>query len=142
MSTAATVDYSEKIPNNVDLASDRRLQRALESWQPKFLQWWRDLGPVAFQDKDVYLRTAISTDQEGWATITKEGWTYQEVPGGGAELHELIGEVEVHRGQDRRCIRDTHFVRRQVRALQAAFHRPPTGVVPAPDPDAVVRGHP
>ena len=65
----ATIDYSEKIPNNVDLASDRRLQRALESWQPKFLQWWRDLGPVAFQDHDVYLRTAISTDQEGWANF-------------------------------------------------------------------------
>jgi len=65
----ATIDYSEKIPNNVDLASDRRLQRALESWQPKFLQWWRDLGPVAFQDRDVYLRTAISTDQEGWANF-------------------------------------------------------------------------
>jgi benzoyl-CoA 2,3-dioxygenase component B len=32
--TAPTIDYSEKIPNNVDLASDRRLQRALESWQP------------------------------------------------------------------------------------------------------------
>src|SRR6059058_2622921 len=63
----ATIDYGEKIPNNVDLASDRRLQRALESWQPKFLQWWRDLGPVAFQDRDVYLRTAISVEQEGWA---------------------------------------------------------------------------
>ena len=69
MSTAATIDYTEKIPNNVDLASDRRLQRALESWQPKFLQWWRDLGPVAFQDHDVYLRTAMSTDQEGWANF-------------------------------------------------------------------------
>ncbi|MDQ1490342.1 MAG: benzoyl-CoA 2,3-epoxidase subunit [Actinomycetota bacterium] len=69
MSTAPTIDYSEKIPNNVDLAGDRRLQRALESWQPKFLQWWRDLGPVAFQDHDVYLRTAISTDQEGWANF-------------------------------------------------------------------------
>ena len=63
----ADIDYTERIPNNVDLASDRRLQRALESWQPKFLQWWRDLGPVAFQDRDVYLRTAISVDQEGWA---------------------------------------------------------------------------
>jgi benzoyl-CoA 2,3-dioxygenase component B len=66
---APTIDYGEKIPNNVDLAGDRRLQRALESWQPKFLQWWRDLGPVAFQDHDVYLRTAISTDQEGWANF-------------------------------------------------------------------------
>ena len=31
------IDYSEKIPNNVNLAGDRKLQRALESWQPKFL---------------------------------------------------------------------------------------------------------
>jgi len=29
-------DYAEKIPNNVGLAEDRRLQRALESWQPDF----------------------------------------------------------------------------------------------------------
>ena len=64
-----SIDYTERIPNNVNLAEDRRLQRALESWQPKFLQWWRDLGPVAFQDHDVYLRTAISTDQEGWANF-------------------------------------------------------------------------
>ncbi|MDQ2754291.1 MAG: benzoyl-CoA 2,3-epoxidase subunit BoxB [Actinomycetota bacterium] len=63
------VDINAKIPNNVDLADDRRLQRALESWQPKFIQWWKDLGPVAFQDNDVYLRTAISVGQEGWANF-------------------------------------------------------------------------
>ena len=33
------VDYSEKIPNNVNLAEDRTLQRALERWQPEFLDW-------------------------------------------------------------------------------------------------------
>ena len=63
------VDIDATIPNNVDLAGDRRLQRALESWQPRFVQWWRDLGPVAFQDKDVYLRTAVSVGQEGWANF-------------------------------------------------------------------------
>jgi benzoyl-CoA 2,3-epoxidase subunit B len=63
------VDYDAKIPNNVDLADDRRLQRALESWQPRFLEWWKELGPVAFQDKEVYLRTAISVSQEGWANF-------------------------------------------------------------------------
>ena len=26
------IDYSEKIPNNVNLDQDRRLQRALEGW--------------------------------------------------------------------------------------------------------------
>ena len=28
------INYSEKIPNNVDLSGDRTLQRALEQWQP------------------------------------------------------------------------------------------------------------
>ena len=41
------IDYSERIPNNVNLADDRRLQRALEGWQPKFLDWWKTLGPGA-----------------------------------------------------------------------------------------------
>jgi benzoyl-CoA 2,3-dioxygenase component B len=57
----------EKIPNNVDLASDRRLQRALEQWQPKFLDWWMEMGPEGFQAGDIYLRTAISVDPGGWA---------------------------------------------------------------------------
>ena len=61
------IDYVDRIPNNVDLGSDRRLQRALESWQPKFLDWWRELGPVGFQDRDVYLRTAVSVTADGWA---------------------------------------------------------------------------
>jgi benzoyl-CoA 2,3-epoxidase subunit B len=63
------VDIDAKIPNNVDLASDRRLQRALESWQPKFIDWWREQGPVSFKDNPVYLRTAISVGQEGWANF-------------------------------------------------------------------------
>ncbi|MEY2402426.1 MAG: benzoyl-CoA 2,3-epoxidase subunit [Ilumatobacteraceae bacterium] len=63
------VDIDAKIPNNVDLAGDLRLQRALESWQPKFIEWWKQLGPVAFKDAPVYLRTAISVGQEGWANF-------------------------------------------------------------------------
>ena len=62
-----SIDYSQTIPNNVDLASDKRLQRALEHWQPAFLDWWRDMGPEGFQADDVYLRTAISTEPGGWA---------------------------------------------------------------------------
>ncbi len=61
------IDYSERIPNNVDLAQSRSLQRALEQWQPKFLDWWKELGPADFQASDVYLRTAISVDSKGWA---------------------------------------------------------------------------
>jgi benzoyl-CoA 2,3-dioxygenase component B len=61
-----SIDYSEKIPNNVDLASDRKLRRALESWQPNFLTWWRTMGP-AVPTQDVYLRTAVDVGKQGWA---------------------------------------------------------------------------
>ena len=61
------IDYQEKIPNNVDLFDNRRLQRALEAWQPKFVDWWRDAGPVDRQANEVYLRTAVSVDAKGWA---------------------------------------------------------------------------
>ena len=63
------VDITARIPNNVGLADDRRLRRALEGWQPRFVEWWRELGPVAFQDSDVYLRTATAVGQEGWANF-------------------------------------------------------------------------
>ncbi|MGA0612316.1 benzoyl-CoA 2,3-epoxidase subunit BoxB [Caldimonas sp. KR1-144] len=61
------INYSEKIPNNVNLAEDRTLQRALEQWQPNFLNWWGDMGPEGSHNFDVYLRTAISVDPQGWA---------------------------------------------------------------------------
>src|SRR5215470_8895513 len=63
----ASVDLLSKIPNNVDLSSDKRLQRALEQWLPNYLDWWQTVGPEGFQEKDVYLRTAISVDTDGWA---------------------------------------------------------------------------
>src|SRR5215208_7029180 len=59
---------AERIPNNVDLAGNKRLLRALEHWQPAYLDWWRDMGPHGFQDyHQVYLRTATSVDAKGWA---------------------------------------------------------------------------
>jgi benzoyl-CoA 2,3-dioxygenase component B len=61
------VDYKERIPNNVRLHENRRLLRALEEWQPRFLQWWADMGPDGFQAREVYLRTATSVDAQGWA---------------------------------------------------------------------------
>jgi len=61
------INYADKIPNNVNLVSDRTLQRALEHWQPHFLEWWRTMGPSDFQAAEVYLRTAISVDAQGWA---------------------------------------------------------------------------
>ena len=65
----ASIDYQSRIPNNVDLGSDRRLQRALEKWQPAFLDWWGDMGPEGFQTDDIYLRTAVSTEPGGWANF-------------------------------------------------------------------------
>ncbi len=63
------IDYSEIIPNNVDLAGDKTLQRALEKWQPAFLNWWSDAGPADSAKLEVYLRTAISVDRDGWANF-------------------------------------------------------------------------
>jgi len=61
------IDYSQKIPNNVELASNKTLQRALEHWQPAYLDWWNEMGPEKSQTADVYLRTAVSVDPSGWA---------------------------------------------------------------------------
>src|SRR5439155_16614739 len=33
----------------------------------RYLDWWREMGPEGFQARDVYLRTAISVDPQGWA---------------------------------------------------------------------------
>lgn len=63
----SSVVNSERIPNNVDLSSDKKLQRALEAWQPKFIEWWKEMGPEGFQEDQIYLRTAVSVDHEGWA---------------------------------------------------------------------------
>ncbi len=63
----SSINYNEKIPNNVNLCEDRTLQRALEHWQPNYLQWWQDMGPDDSQNFDVYLRTAVSVDPQGWA---------------------------------------------------------------------------
>jgi benzoyl-CoA 2,3-dioxygenase component B len=63
------IDYTDRIPNNVDLSRDQTLQRALERWQPAFLGWWSDTGPAASSALEVYLRTAISVDRDGWANF-------------------------------------------------------------------------
>ncbi len=63
----SSVDSGERIPNNVGLADDRTLQRALLHWQPRFHDWWLDVGPERSAQDQVYLRTAISVEQDGWA---------------------------------------------------------------------------
>ncbi len=67
--TQQAIDYSQRIPNNVDLSNDRALQRALERWQPAFLNWWDETGPANTTNLQVYLRTAISVDRDGWANF-------------------------------------------------------------------------
>ena len=64
-----SINYSERIPNNVDLSADRRLRRALESWQPDYLRWWSELGPQGTSGIDIYLRTAVSVEARGWANF-------------------------------------------------------------------------
>ncbi len=62
------IDYYERIPNNIGLSGNRALQRALEHWQPHFLDWWREMGPTAAGGADVYLRTATAVHDAGWAS--------------------------------------------------------------------------
>ena len=31
------------IPNNVNLENNPKLQRALQRWNPNFLDWWREM---------------------------------------------------------------------------------------------------
>ena len=61
------VDYDGLIPNNVGLNDDARVRKALETWHPGYIDWWKDMGPDGFQDALVYLRTAVGVDPEGWA---------------------------------------------------------------------------
>ena len=64
-----TIDYNQKIPNNVDLASNRTLQRALEHWQPEFVKWWGDMGPAARQncrERPEYAKARSETRDSTW----------------------------------------------------------------------------
>ncbi len=64
-----SINYTDRIPNNVELSDNRRLQRALESWQPNYMKWWNEMGPDGSTNLDVYLRTAISVESDGWANF-------------------------------------------------------------------------
>ncbi len=65
MSTSST---DEQIPNNVDL-SERQAACSARSrqWQPNFIDWWKEMGPDGFQEDDIFLRTAICVEPDGWA---------------------------------------------------------------------------
>lgn len=65
----SSIDYNSKIPNNINLADDRKIQRALERWQPEFISWWNNFGPNWASNNDIFLRTAVSANSEGWAVF-------------------------------------------------------------------------
>jgi benzoyl-CoA 2,3-dioxygenase component B len=67
MPDGMNVDYDGLIPNNVGLSQDARVKKALESWHPGYIDWWKDMGPDGFQEALVYLRTAVGVDPKGWA---------------------------------------------------------------------------
>ena len=67
MPAGTQVDYDGLIPNNVGLKDDLRVRKALETWHPGYIDWWRHMGPEGFQKSLVYLRTAVGVDPRGWA---------------------------------------------------------------------------
>jgi benzoyl-CoA 2,3-dioxygenase component B len=68
-SARVEVNYDDSIPNNVSLSEDRRLLKALEEWHPGYIDWWKEMGPEGWNDKEVYLRTAVGVDPKGWAVF-------------------------------------------------------------------------
>ena len=66
MPDGTAVDYDWADPD-VGLNDDLRVRRALETWHPGYIDWWRQMGPEGFQDRLVYLRTAVGVGSEGWA---------------------------------------------------------------------------
>ena len=103
MSTTG-INYSEKIPNNVNLSEDRTLQRALEAWQPNFVGWWDDMGPEGTTDHEVYLRTAVSVDPQGWAQF---GYTKMRDYRWGIFLNPGEAGRKIHFGDQRARRRGT-----------------------------------
>ena len=97
----SSINYSERIPNNVDLGDNRRLQRALESWLPNYLSWWDELGPEGTQGYDVLLRTAVDVSTDGWAHFD-----YVKMPEyrWGIFLNEPVPDRKIgfgdHKGED------------------------------------------
>ncbi len=93
----SSVVNDTKIPNNVDLSSDKKLQRALEQWQPNFLSWWLEMGPEGFQQDQVWLRTAISVDSDGWANFD-----YVKMPDyrWGIFLADRVADRKIHFGDN------------------------------------------
>ncbi len=92
----SSVDLRARIPNNVNLGDDPVLQRALEHWQPEYLEWWRDMGPSDFREDLIYLRTAVGVGRGGWANFD-----YVRMPDyrWGIFLADPEGDRRIHFGE-------------------------------------------
>ena len=93
----SSIDLDAKIPNNVNLKDDKRLQRALEKWLPGYQEWWSDMGPTDFNTKEVYLRTAIGVGKGGWAHFD---WVKMPEYRWGIFLAEPSGDQKIHFGDN------------------------------------------
>src|SRR5258708_23505791 len=51
------VDYSTKIPNNVNLSDDRPALKALEGCHPRYMNRSADMGPEGFPQSLVYMHS-------------------------------------------------------------------------------------
>ena len=91
-----SIDYQQRIPNNVDLAGDKTLQRALEHWQPELEATWRALPTnerrvavalahgLAPLGKDAHRLTGLarsSSAQHALRSLIEHGRA-EELPGG------------------------------------------------------------
>ena len=48
---AGAVDYTTKIPNNVNPADDQRVLKALEQWHPGYVDGWMTMRPRRFSNQ-------------------------------------------------------------------------------------------
>ncbi len=90
------IDYSQSIPNNVNLADDRRLIRGLERWLPAYMDWWHELGPENAKDLGVYLRTDVGRVVQRAAELSKQADSLDIRSLGGIDLPTIQKYINFH----------------------------------------------
>ena len=107
MPDGTAVDYNGLIPNNVGLNDDQRVRKALETWHPGYIDWWRQMGPEGFQDSLVYLRTAVGVGSRGLGEVrlrADAGVSLGRAAGaGGGRPHDPVRRAQGRDRHGRRC---------------------------------------